>query len=52
MEPVERHEWTPEELAQRRRRSIAIAIVLALVAVLLFVTTLVRLSGNLAGPTG
>ena len=40
---------TPQEAAQRRRRSVAIAVVLGVLAVLFFVTTIVRLSGNVAG---
>lgn len=40
---------TPEEVAQRRRRSLAIGICLGLLVVLFFVTTIVRLSGNAGG---
>jgi accessory gene regulator protein AgrB len=40
--------FTPEDLARRKRRSIAMAIILAIVAVLFFVSTLVRLGGNIA----
>jgi ferric-dicitrate binding protein FerR (iron transport regulator) len=40
---------TPEEQERRRRgRSIAIALALAAMAVLFFVTTIVRLGGNVA----
>jgi hypothetical protein len=49
VETPEPYEWTPEELARRRKRSIAIAVVLAVFALLLFITTLVRLSGNMPG---
>jgi hypothetical protein len=52
LDTPEPHEWTPEELARRRKRSIALAIVLAVFAFLLFVTTLVRLSGNMPGQGG
>jgi hypothetical protein len=41
-------ELTPQEIAIRRRRSIALAIVLAAFAVLFFITTIVRLGGNVA----
>jgi hypothetical protein len=40
---------TPEDVARRRRRSVAIGLVLAVLVVLFFVTTIVRLSGNVAG---
>jgi hypothetical protein len=40
---------TPEEVAQRRRRSVAIGLALGVLVVLFFITTLVRLSGNVAG---
>lgn len=52
VETPEPYEWTPEELARRRKRSIAIAVVLAVFVVLLFITTLVRLSGNMPGQGG
>jgi hypothetical protein len=35
-------------MARRRRRSIALALILAGLAVLFFVTTIVRLGGNVA----
>ena len=37
-----------EEMRHRRRRSIAIALILAGMVVLFYVTTLVRLGGNVA----
>jgi hypothetical protein len=40
---------TPEEVAQRRCRSVAIGLALGVLVVLFFITTLVRLSGNVAG---
>jgi hypothetical protein len=43
-----KHNLTPEQLALRRRRSIALALVLAGLAVLFFITTIVRLGGNVA----
>jgi hypothetical protein len=43
-----RHQLTPQELAIRRKRSIVLAFVLAGVALLFFVTTIVRLGGNVA----
>jgi hypothetical protein len=45
---MERRELTPREMAARRRRSIALALVLAAFVVVFFVTTMVRLSGNVA----
>ena len=45
----ERTAPSPEEQERRRRgRSIAIALVLAGLAVLFFITTIVRLGGNVA----
>ena len=41
-------ELTREELAVRRRRSIVLALILAAFVVLFFITTMVRLGGNLA----
>jgi hypothetical protein len=40
---------SPEQVAQRRRRSVAIGLALGLLVVLFFITTIVRLSGNVAG---
>ena len=40
--------FSPEDLARRKRRSIALALILAAVAILFFVSTLVRLGGNIA----
>jgi hypothetical protein len=45
-EPVERRNWTPEELARRRKRSIIIALILGALVVLFFFSTLERLSGG------
>jgi hypothetical protein len=45
------HQLTPEEIAIRRRRSIVLALVLAGLAVLFFITTIVRLGGNVAERT-
>jgi hypothetical protein len=39
--------FSPEDLARRRRRSIALGLILAAVAVLFFVSTLVRLGGSI-----
>ncbi len=41
-------ELTREELAVRRRRSIVLALILAAFVVLFFITTMVRLGGNVA----
>jgi hypothetical protein len=38
----------PEDMARRRKRAIALALVLAALVILFFVTTLVRLGGNVA----
>jgi hypothetical protein len=40
--------FSPEDLARRRRRSIAMGVILAVMVVLFFVTTLVRLGGTVA----
>ncbi len=40
--------FSPEDLARRRRRSIALAIILVGLVVLFFVTTIVRLGGDVA----
>jgi hypothetical protein len=40
--------FSPEDLARRRKRSLALAAVLAALAVLFFITTLVRLGGQVA----
>jgi hypothetical protein len=45
---VDRSPFTPEDLARRRRRSIALALVLAALVLLFFVTTLVKLGGDVA----
>jgi len=38
----------PEDMARRRKRAIALALVLAALVVLFFITTIVRLGGNVA----
>ncbi|MGE4244867.1 MAG: hypothetical protein AB7E66_02625 [Parvibaculaceae bacterium] len=38
--------FSPEDIAKRRRRSIAIALVLLALVALFYVTTIVRLGGN------
>ena len=38
----------PEDMARRRKRAIALALVLAALVILFFVTTIVRLGGNVA----
>ena len=40
--------FSPEDLARRRKRSIALAIILVALVVLFFVTTIVRLGGDVA----
>jgi hypothetical protein len=39
--------FTPEDLARRKRRSVAMALILVAMAVLFFVSTLVRLGGGI-----
>jgi hypothetical protein len=43
--------FTPEDLARRRRRSIALALILGAMVVLFFVSTLVRLGAGVAERT-
>jgi hypothetical protein len=43
--------FTPEDMARRRRRSVALAVILAILAVLFFVTTVVRLGSSVAERT-
>ena len=45
-DPIERRNWTPVELARRRKRSIVIGLILAVMVLLFFISTLVRLSGG------
>jgi hypothetical protein len=40
--------FSPEDLARRRRRSVVMAIALAAMAVMFFVSTLVRLGASIA----
>jgi hypothetical protein len=47
MQPA-RRQLTPQELAVRRKRSIVLAFVLAGLALLFFITTIVRLGGSVA----
>jgi len=44
----EGRQLTPEELKRQRRRSIALGLFLAFLAIMFFVTTIVRLGGNVA----
>ncbi|MCA0433366.1 MAG: hypothetical protein LCH46_08885 [Proteobacteria bacterium] len=41
--------FSPEDMARRRRRNIALAVVLLGLVGLFFITTIVRLGGNVAG---
>lgn len=41
----------PEDMARRRKRAVALALVLVALVVLFFVTTVVRLGGNVADRT-
>lgn len=38
--------FSPEDMARRRKRAIAMALILAALVVLFFVTTLVRIGGG------
>lgn len=40
----------PEDMARRRKRSVALAIILIALIVLFFITTMVRLSGAVTLP--
>ena len=40
--------FSPQDMARRRRRSIALALILAGLVVLFFITTIVRLGGDVA----
>ncbi|WP_162914128.1 hypothetical protein [Taklimakanibacter lacteus] len=40
--------FSPEDMSRRRKRSVALALVLAGLVVLFFVTTVVRLGGDVA----
>jgi uncharacterized membrane protein len=40
--------FSPEDLARRRRRSVALALILLALVALFFVTTIVRLGGDVA----
>ena len=45
------HQWSEEDVKRRRRKSIAIAVILAGMVVLFYVITIVRLGGNVADRT-
>jgi hypothetical protein len=40
--------YSPEDMARRRKRAIATALILAALAALFFITTIVRLGGGVA----
>jgi hypothetical protein len=40
--------FSPDDMSRRRKRSIALALVLAGLVILFFVTTIVRLGGDVA----
>ncbi len=40
--------FSPEDMARRRKRSVILALILVALMILFFVTTVVRLQGNLA----
>lgn len=43
--------FTPEDLARRKRRSIALALILVAMVALFFITTVVRLGSSVAERT-
>lgn len=45
---MEQKPFSPEDMSRRRKRSIALALVLGGLVVLFFVTTIVRLGGEVA----
>jgi hypothetical protein len=45
---VDQSPFSPDDLARRRRRSIALALILVGLVILFFVTTIVRLGGDVA----
>lgn len=46
--PMAKTPFGPEDMARRRKRALVMALVLAGLAVLFFVTTIVRLGGSIA----
>jgi hypothetical protein len=46
--PMAKTPFGPEDMARRRKRAIALALILAGLVVLFFVTTIVRLGGTIA----
>lgn len=45
---MDQRPFSPEDMNRRRKRSVALALVLAGLVVLFFVTTIVRLGGEVA----
>jgi hypothetical protein len=45
---MDQRPFSPEDMSRRRKRSIALALVLGGLAILFFVTTIVRLGGEVA----
>ena len=45
--PIAQQPFSPEDMARRKKRSIAMAIVLLALVALFFVSTIVRLGGSL-----
>ena len=45
--PVPPVAFSPEDMARRKRRSIAMAVILVVVVALFFISTLVQLGGNI-----
>lgn len=47
-EPMTKTPFSPEDMARRKKRALVLAFVLAGMAVLFFVSTIVRLGGGVA----
>ena len=47
-ETMSQSPFSPEDLARRRKRALAMALVLAALVALFFITTIVRLGGAIA----
>jgi len=44
--------FSPADMARRRKRSVIMALILAVLVVLFFATTIVRIGGNFAAMSG
>jgi len=48
IEPVVQDPFSPQDMVHRRRRAVALAFILVALVVLFFVTTIVRLGGDVS----